>query len=157
MSAEDFNMKTPNGDHVAVKGLEEVFKQLDATTQLTREERTEIVEAGVPLVESHLKHAVHEHWRKHIYPSQDFLYGQPIGHIEDGIVHKPGQYVDGGTSVGFDYKNAPIARWVNWGTFRQKPSFFMEDAFTSLDKSAVFSAQAAMTKQVLQQKGIQLD
>ena len=143
------------GNSVSVEGEDEILEQLDSLIHMTTAERTSIVEAGVPLVEEHLKKEIPV--RVHVYPSQDTLYGYSIGQLKDSITHKPGQYMDGGTDVGFNSTMAPIARWVNWGTYRQNPQFFMEHSFNSLDKSAVFDAQRQRAIKVLREKGVDIN
>lgn len=143
------------GNSVSVEGEDELLKQLNKMVSMTKAERVSIIEAGAPIVESHLKNEIPK--RVHLYPSQDKLYGHPIGHLTDSVTHKPGQYMDGGTDIGFNSTMAPIARWVNWGTYRQNPQFFMEHSFNSLDKDAVFDAQRKQTIKVLKEKGVDID
>lgn len=150
-----------NGDGMgaSVQGEDEILKSLSGLATFTRAERTAIVEAGAPLVEKHL-HDTMDHtgknggpvWHEHKYPSDGKLFGKDIGHLMDNITHKPGQFKDGSTLIGFPKEVEPLAKWTNWGTYRQPGYNYFERSWNSMDTDRIFAEQGKVAKRLVEQK-----
>lgn len=136
---------------VEVHGEDEFLKHLNDLIY-SRKELSEIVESAVPMVEEHLRENTPYDEDEDVTNKK--LYGVSIGHIRDGITHKPNQYPDGGTDIGFTYQTAPIARWTNWGTYRQKPQFWFEKAFDTLPFDEIFAKESETAKMIAKRKGL---
>jgi len=136
---------------VSVQGEDEILNQLKNLV-LTRKELSEIIESVVPDIEEHLYE--YTPYDEDADIEKKKLYGKPIGHLRDYITHKPNQYPDGGTDIGFTSKAAPIARWTNWGTYRQKPQFWFEKSFDTLDFDAIFKKEGETAKRIIAEKGL---
>lgn len=150
-------MTDSNGNKLSVQGTDNMFQQLDDLIPKNRNDRSKIVEAGVPVAEKQLTNYTPE--RVHLYPSQNKLGSKtrnPL-HIKEAVTHLPNEYVDGSTDVGFNSQAAPIARWVDQGTYRQDPQFFIEHAFEGLDTDALFGAEERVYKQMLISKGLPIN
>lgn len=141
-----YDGRTPSEE---VQGEAGLFKDLDSLI-LTGDERSRIIESAVPMVEEHLKQ--HTPYLEGEDVMSKTLYGKKIGHIRDNITHKPHEWPDGGTSIGWPKRYAPIARWVNWGTYRQAPQFFFETAFSSMDWNLVFNTMRKEADKVIAEK-----
>ena len=152
----DFDVKDDHGNSLSVKGEDNLFAKFDKLIPKTRKERSEIVEAGVPAVQKNLQNSTPEH--EHKYRSNNYLRGKlrnPL-HLKEAVTHLPNQYIDGSTDVGFSSQAAPIARWVDQGTYRQEPQFFIEHSFEELDKNEVFDPEIEVYKQILHSEGIDI-
>lgn len=117
-----------------------------------RAERSLIVEAGAEIVEKHLYD--HTPYLDNEDVTHKELYGYSVGHIRDGITHKPNQFFNGATEVGFNRKVYPIVAWTDWGTYRQPAQFWFEKAAASLPYGEVYAAQRTVAMALLKKKGV---
>ena len=136
---------------IEVTGEDELLKKLNSF-KLSRKERSAIIESAVPIIEKHLYDNT---------PYDEFedvtnkkLYGESIGHLRDYITHKPNQFIDGATEVGFERKAYPIAVWTDWGTYRQPAQFWFENATKTMPYDQIFAVQTQTAKAILDAKGL---
>lgn len=131
-----------------VSGESELLSSL-SNFALTPDERSQIIEAGMPLAENYLKSRTPKEAKD---VEGKTLYGKEIGHLFEGVTHKKKQNLDGTTSLGFSSRYYPIAIWTDWGTYRQKPQFWFEKAFTEFPKEEFFEKQVGEAKNVMRKK-----
>lgn len=138
----------------AVSGEDQLLKSLDNIT-LSREEKSSIIEHGIGVLEEHLYNAVpYDKNDKTADNGNRYLYGKNIKHLRNGITHKPNQYPDGSTDLGFSSKYYPLAVWTDWGTYRQPAQFWFEDAFNSIPKEQFFGKEYEKLLEIKKRKGL---
>jgi len=136
---------------IEVTGEDKLLRQLDKF-KLSRKERSAIVEAAIPIAEKHLYDSTPYDEFEDVHNKK--LYGKSIGHLRDHITHKPNQFIDGGTELGFEQKAYPIAVWTDWGTYRQPAQFWFEKSVETMPYDQIFAAQTETAKAILKAKGL---
>ena len=157
MAQQDTVMTDNNGRKLEIHGADKLLRDLDKIVPQTRQDRSKIVEAGVPVAAGQLSNNTPK--RVHRYPSQNKFGSKtrnPL-HIKEAVTHQPDEYADGSTDVGFTRQAAPIARWVDQGTYRQDPQFFIEHAFQEMNSSELFGRETQKAIQMLKDKNPDFD
>lgn len=146
-----------NGNALHVQGTNDMLKHLADVVPETRDEKSKVVEPGAKFAQDQL-------WRNAPYidhpsniPSRQYL-GDKLRnpqHLKDArsVTHKPNQYIDGSTDVGFTAQAAPIARWVDLGTYRQNPQPFIDHTFQGMDYDTLFGLEAQAYQKLIDEKG----
>lgn len=80
------------------------------------------------------------------------LFGKSVRHLREGITHKPNQYIDGSTQLGFKRGYYPVAIWTDRGTINQKPQYWFEQYVANLPAEEAFSAGIAKAEEILGRK-----
>lgn len=148
----DLDQTDQYGNRTSVKGGDQFMEDLTNLMKMPRKDRSTIIEAGAPVAERKFTEAAP--FRFHAHKSQDYLGGKkrrPL-HIKEGVTHKPNQYMDGSTDIGFNSSTAPIARWVNDGTRFQPPQFFFDHAINNLDTNELFGLENQEFEKLIQWK-----
>lgn len=144
-----------------IEGLQQMMNNLDKL-KFSRKEKSKIVEAGAKIVESDLKKSTIQ---AKTHPAtgeiiMDFKkskggYYKYAAKLEDGITHKPNQYIDGSTDIGFQKGFVTVAHWFNDGTYRQPGTYFMNKSFhDSIETGEVQKAQILKATSILNKKEI---
>lgn len=134
-----------------VTGVEDVLQQL-SNMEMDGRKKSKIIEAGARVVEKELKVAAKEAGYNSNLPNM-LIYSDGRkyvikGHFSDYVTHKPHQYADGSTDVGFSRQGVAVAHWVNNGTYRQNGQHFME-ALGAEDHDEAFEMMVEKSKEVL--------
>lgn len=133
-------------------GESEWEASLDALL-LTRKEKSQIIESVMPELTRQLKEATPYLEGENV--TSKTLFGKNIGHLRDGVTHKPNQYPDGSTDLGFRSDVYPIAMWTDWGTYRQAPQYWFERKFlANINEDEIFAKQHAVANAILDAKGV---
>lgn len=141
-----------------VEGFEGMLEAIDAFA-FNREERSMVVEAGAKLAAK----ALEEKTREKENPELDKIvmdfkkskggYYVYDGHLYEGVTHKPNQYLDGGTDLGFQKGYVTVAHWLNDGTYRQPATYFLDRAFKEIqDDERIMNAQKSMVEKIIDAK-----
>lgn len=145
------------GNAVKFTGANQFLKNMNKLVSQNRQDRSKIVEAGAPQMEKQLR--LDTPYHEHHYPSNDKLRGKPRNplHLKDSVTHKPNQYVDGSTDVGFSKQASVIAYWRDLGTYKHEGEHFIENAVQDLDKGKFFDSEANVYRKLLRKKNIDLE
>lgn len=134
-----------------VTGVEDVLQQL-SNMEMDGLKKSKIIEAGARVVEKELKVAAKEAGYNSKLPNM-LIYSDGRkyvikGHFSDYVTHKPHQYADGSTDIGFSRQGVAVAHWVNNGTYRQNGQHFMEKLGAE-DHDEAFEMMVEKSKEVL--------
>lgn len=144
-----------------IEGMNALFKNIDRV-KMTRKEKSKVVEAGAKIVEDNLKKDTKEAKRNPATGKliMDFKKSKGgryeyQGVLEDGVTHKPNEFIDGSTNIGFKNGYVTIAHWFNDGTYRQPGTHFLDKSFAkSEESSAITAAQQAKAIEIINKKGL---
>lgn len=142
-----------------IEGLDAMLRAIDEI-QLTRDEKAQIVTAGAKVVEEQLRQDTKKMENKQL-PNiiMDFKKShggryEYKGHLYDGVIFKPNEFLDGSTNVGFRKGYVTVAHWLNTGTYKQPATFFLNHSFDAIkSNTAVDDAQALKTQEIFTKKG----
>lgn len=142
-----------------IEGLDEMIRSLDAI-KLSRDEKAQIVTAGAKVAEEQLRKDTKDMENKDLTKIvMDFKKShggryEYKGHLYDGVIFKPNEFIDGSTNLGFRKGYITVAHWLNTGTYKQPATFFLNRSFDRIANSTeVDSAQAAKAQEIFKLKG----
>lgn len=142
-----------------IEGLDEMIQSLDAI-KLSRDEKAQIVTAGAKVAEEQLRKDTKDMENKDLTKIvMDFKKShggryEYKGHLYDGVIFKPNEFIDGSTNLGFRKGYVTVAHWLNTGTYRQPATFFLNRSFDRiLNSTEVDAAQAEKTQEIFKLKG----
>ena len=146
-----------NNDNLKMDMVEDGFEcHIDLSKYLpTRKEKSQVTEAMViPLYQGLYNATPYDPNDKGFKGGSTTkqLFGKDIKHLREGITHKPNQYIDGSTQLGFKRGYYPIAIGTDRGTINQPPLYWFERYVANLPAEDAFSAGIAKAEEILGRK-----
>lgn len=142
-----------------IEGLDEMIQSLDAI-KLSRDEKAQIVTAGAKVAEEQLRKDTKDMENKDLTKIvMDFKKShggryEYEGHLYEGVIFKPNEFIDGSTNLGFRKGYVTVAHWLNTGTYKQPATFFLNRSFDRiLNSTEVDAAQAEKAQEIFKLKG----
>lgn len=143
-----------------IEGLEDTLASLD-TIKFTRKEKSEVVEAGAKIAQEQLEKATKAKMNPELTKIvMDFKKShggryEYQGHLYEGVTHKPNEFIDGSTNIGFQKGYVTVAHWLNNGTYQQPATFFLNQAFAEIQHNQeVTKAQEEAAAEIAKKKGL---
>lgn len=118
----------------------------------TRKEKSQVTEAMVvPLAKGLIDATPYDANDKGFKngSSTKQLFGKSVRHLREGVTHKPNQYVDGSTQLGFKRGYYPVAIWTDRGTINQPAQYWFERYLANLPAEDAFEAGIAKAEEIL--------
>lgn len=142
-----------------IDGLDEMIANLESIP-LSRKEKSIVVEAGAQVVQHDLTKATKDKMNPELNKIvMDFKKShggryEYEGHLYQGLTHKPNEFMDGSTNVGFQKGYVTVAHWLDGGTYRQPATYFFTKALLDAERSKeVTKAQEIAMQEIMNKKG----
>ena len=142
-----------------IEGLEDTLAALDMI-KFTRKEKSAVVEAGAKIAQEQLEKATEAKMNPELTKIvMDFKKShggryEYQGHLYEGVTHKPNEFIDGSTNIGFQKGYVTVAHWLNKGTYQQPATFFLNQAFDAMENNEeITKAQEEAGAEIAKQKG----